>query len=116
MVSFRMPLEWARTWQGKQTCETATRGLLVDPREETGTSSTHLGMEYPAAAVSGEVEACRGGAVVEAGVEATLNNLAEVGLLIYPRGWLQQKMLRAGVLLVEDLFSREWLLLLLGTA
>ena len=35
---------------------------------------------------SGEVEASRGGDVVEVGAEAILNDLAEAGLLIYPRG------------------------------
>ena len=43
-------------------------------------------MEHPGAAGSGEVEAGRGADVVEAGAEAILNNLAEVGLHIYPRG------------------------------
>ena len=43
-------------------------------------------MEHPGAAGSGEVGACSGGDVVEAEAEAILNNLAETGLLIYPRG------------------------------
>ena len=52
----------------------------------TGTSSWHLDMEHLGAAGSGEVEACRGGGVIEAEAEGILNNLAETGLLIYPRG------------------------------
>ena len=47
--------------------------------------SSHLGMEHPAAAGSGEVKTCRGGDVVKAG-EAILNNLGPTGLLIYPLG------------------------------
>ena len=47
------------------------------------TKSSHLGMEHPGAAGSGEVEACRGGDVVEAEAEAILNKLAQIGLLIY---------------------------------
>ena len=39
-------------------------------------------VEYPGAAGSGEVKACRGG-VVEAAAGARLNNLAQTGLLIY---------------------------------
>ena len=37
----------------------------------------------PGAAGSGEVEACRGGDVVEAEAEAILNKLSPIGLLIY---------------------------------
>ena len=37
--------------------------------------SSHLGIEHPGAAGSGEVETCRGGDVVEAGAEAILNEL-----------------------------------------
>ena len=36
---------------------------------------SHLGMEHPGAAGSGEVKILRGGAVVEAGAEAILNEL-----------------------------------------
>ena len=91
------------TWQ---TCEVATCGLvgrhvggrasglvkqlltvswqahvrkLSTPEE----SSCHLGMEHLGGAGNGEVEACRGGGVVEAEAEAILNNLARIGLLIY---------------------------------
>ena len=42
-------------------------------------------MEHPGAAGSGEVKTWRGGAVVEAGAEAILNNLAQISLLRYPR-------------------------------
>ena len=47
--------------------------------------SSHLGMEHPGAAGSGEVETCRGADVVEAGAEAILNDLAQISLLIYSR-------------------------------
>ena len=40
-------------------------------------------MEHPGAAGNGEVKACRGGDVVEAEAEAILNNLHQIGLLIY---------------------------------
>ena len=40
-------------------------------------------MEHPGAAGSGEVEACRGGDVVEAEAVAILNKLASNSLLIY---------------------------------
>ena len=39
-------------------------------------------MEHPGAAGSGEVEACRGGDVVEAEAEAILNKVAPNSLLI----------------------------------
>ena len=45
-------------------------------------------MEPPVEASSREVEACRGGDVVEAGVRAILMALAEIGILIYSGGWL----------------------------
>ena len=48
--------------------------------------SSHLGMEHPGAAGSGEVKTCGGGDVVEAGAEAILNNLGTTGLLIYQLG------------------------------
>ena len=48
--------------------------------------SSHLGMEHPGAAGSGEVKTCRGGDVVEAGAEVILNNVGPTGLLIYPLG------------------------------
>ena len=68
-----------------RTCDVATCGLLegtlgagqVDLRSRnlwslgryargtSGTESSHLGMEHPGAAGSGEVETCRGGDVVE---------------------------------------------------
>ena len=40
-------------------------------------------MEHPGAAGSGEVKTWRGEAVVKAGAEAILNNLARISLLIY---------------------------------
>ena len=52
----------------------------------SGTMSFRLGMEHPGAAGSGEVKTCRGRDVVEAGVEAILNNLGPIGLLIYILG------------------------------
>ena len=42
------------------------------------------GNGHPGAAGSGEVEACRGGDVVEAEAEAILNKLAPNSVLIYP--------------------------------
>ena len=42
-------------------------------------------MEHPGAAGSGEMKTWRGGAVVEAGAEAILNNLAQISLLISKR-------------------------------
>ena len=53
--------------------------------EGSRASSSRLGMGPPGEAGSREVETCRGGDVVEAGVQAILMNLAEIGLLIYPR-------------------------------
>ena len=48
--------------------------------------SSHLGMEHPGAAGSGEVKTGGRGDVVEAGAEAMLNNVGATGLLIYPLG------------------------------
>ena len=53
--------------------------------EGSGASSSRLGMGTPGEAGSKEVETCREGDVVEAGVQAILMNLAEIGLLVYPR-------------------------------
>ena len=50
---------------------------------EVEANFSRLGMGPPGEAGSRKVEACRGGDVVEAGVQAILLNLAEVGLLIY---------------------------------
>ena len=68
-----------------RTCEVTTCGLLAGATSTSETKSSRLGMEHPGAADSGEVKTWRGGAVVEAGSEAILNNLAQISLLIYPR-------------------------------
>ena len=83
------------------SCEVAPCGLLGArwelPKQELSgfwqvcarnlrNKSSHLGMEHPEAAGSGEVKTCRGGDVVEAGAEAILNNLHPTGLLIYQLG------------------------------
>ena len=47
--------------------------------------SSHLGMEHPGAAGSGEVKT-GGGDVVEAGAESILNNVGATDLIIYPFG------------------------------
>ena len=52
-----------------------TCGHLAGMRGTSGTKSSHLGMEHPGAAGSGEMKTCRGGDVVEAGAEAILNEL-----------------------------------------
>ena len=71
--------------QSKQTCEVTTCGLLAGATSTSGTKSSHLGMEHPRAAGSGEVKTWRGGAVVEAAAEVMLNDMAQISLLIYPR-------------------------------
>ena len=53
---------------------------------EDGASSSRLGMGPPVEAGSREVKACRGGDVVMSGVQVILMALAEIGILIYPRG------------------------------
>ena len=63
-----------------------TCGFLVSVTGTSGSKSSHLGMEHPGAAGSGEVKTCRGGDVVGAGAEAILNNLGPTGLFIYPLG------------------------------
>ena len=65
--------------------EAETCGLLAGTREELRNKPSHLGMEHPGAAGSGEADTCRGRDVVEAGAEAILNNLAQISLLIYSR-------------------------------
>ena len=49
-----------------------TCGLLAGM---TGTKSFRQGFEHPGAAGGGEVKTCRGGDVVKAGAEVTLNEL-----------------------------------------
>ena len=49
--------------------------LLAGATSTSGTKSSRLGMEHPGAAGSGEEKTWRGGAVVEAGAEAILNEL-----------------------------------------
>ena len=51
-----------------------TCGHLAGTTGTSGAKSSRLGMEHPGAAGSGEVKTCRGD-VVEAGVEAILNDL-----------------------------------------
>ena len=53
-----------------------TCGLLAGATGTSGTKSVRLGMEHPGGAGSGEVKTWRGGAVVEAGAEAILNELS----------------------------------------
>ena len=60
--------------------------LLAGATGTSGTKSSRLGMEHPGAAGSGEVKTWSAGVVVEAGAEVILNNLAQITLLIYPRG------------------------------
>ena len=70
---------------GQVDFEAETCGLLAGTREELRNKPSHLCMEHPGAAGSGEVDTCRGRDVVEAGAEAILNNLAQISLLIYSR-------------------------------
>ena len=68
---------------------------LLACAEGSGASSSRLGMGPPGEAGSREVGACRGGDV-EAGVQAILMNLAEIGLHIYPSaGFLYHRYIRA---------------------
>ena len=65
----------------KQELPDSWQARTRNPRNK----SSHLGMEHPGAAGSGEVKT-GGGDVVEAGAEAILNNVGATGLLIYPLG------------------------------
>ena len=76
-------LQPAASWQArqepqeqtKQTREVVTCGILAGATGTSGTKSSRLGMKHPGAAGSGEVKTWKGGAVVEAGAEAILNEL-----------------------------------------
>ena len=70
-----------------RTCKVTTCSLLASATSTSGTKSSRLGMEHLGSAGSGEVKTWRGGAVIEAGAEATLNNLAQISLLIYRECW-----------------------------
>ena len=59
----------------RRTCEVTTYGLLASATGTSGTKSSRLGMEHPGAASSDEVKTWRGGAIIEAGAEAILNEL-----------------------------------------